>query len=54
MDAWGGGQVRPGWIASRTFTHRTLTHDWYFIDACQLVKSIGLFKNLFFLPCVPG
>ena len=21
--------------ASRTFTHRTLAHDWYFIDACD-------------------
>ena len=21
---------------SRTFTHRTLAHDWYFIDVCQV------------------
>ena len=22
--------------ASRTFTQRTLAHDWYFIEACQI------------------
>ena len=22
-------------LASRTFTHRPLAHDWYFVDACQ-------------------
>ena len=44
---WNGGMV------SRTFTHRTLAYDWYFIGACKL-KSIGLFKTFFFLPRVPG
>ena len=28
--------IRSGNAASRTFAHRKFTHDWYFIDACQV------------------
>ena len=34
-----------GW---RTFANRAFSQDWHFI-----VKSIGLFETLFYLPCVP-
>ena len=44
-------KTRRRFVASRTFTHRTLAHNWYLL---MPVKSIGLFKTLFFLPCVPG
>ena len=37
--------------ACRTFAHRTLAQDWYFIDACKV--NLCLFKTLFFLPRVP-
>ena len=26
------------YLASRTFTHRTLAHNWYFIDPCQVKR----------------
>ena len=28
--------IGGGMKASRTFAHRTLAHDWYFIDACNV------------------
>ena len=35
--------------ASRTFTHRTLAHNWNFIDACQVNRP---FKDYIFpVPC---
>ena len=33
------GSTPKRYKASRTYAHRTLAHNWYFIDACQVISS---------------